>query len=65
MQDLTKEDIESIISKIKDLISWAEYDYEMSDIPGFRDPVDKRQDTAIINQATNTIQELNKLKELI
>ena len=60
-----RKDVEIAIQKLNEIIDWAKYDYELSDIPGFREPADKRQDDAIIAQAEKAIDELNKLLEIL
>lgn len=51
--------IETFQGDIKDL----KYDYELSDVPGFREPVDKRYDRKMIEVAEEVIRALKKYKE--
>lgn len=60
-----KQMVKDMISNLEDLVSWADYDYKLSDVPGFRDPEDKRYDRAIIEQTSKVIEELNKLLDIL
>ena len=56
--------IDEMIEKFQGDIKDLEYDYELSDIPGFREPVDKRYDSKMIEVAEEVIEVLKKYKEV-
>lgn len=57
--------VENMISQLKDIIEWAEWDYILSDKPGFREPEDKRRDKEIIEKAEDAIEALENLIEVL
>lgn len=65
MKNLNRQDIMDMVDKLKDTINWAEWDYKMSDQPGFKEPEDKRTDTEIINLCSSIIDKLEELKQLL
>lgn len=60
-----KNDVQEMIQKLNDIMDWAKYDYELSDIPGFREPADKRTDRQIVDLCEKALECLDKLKDLL
>ena len=55
--------IDEIIALFKGDIQDLQYDYELSDIPGFREPADKRYDDKMIKLAEKVIEALKTYKK--